>query len=164
MSFEERLGELYTKIAQMVNNMIPLQWETFFLNARLSDGGWATVYFYYRKPNSNGELLYSGNIPTDHNIKHTAYTMVLLDLIKLVQELRQAFIDEDQDAWYSFAMTVSSQGKMDAEFGYVDWQQSEYQEDELMNYHIYKHIDKKYIDSTEWVKMEEMVQYENKQT
>jgi len=66
-TLENGLAEQYKKIAQLVNNMIPVQWEIFYFNANMNDDGGGMVYFYY-KVNGNDELFYSNNIPKDHNI------------------------------------------------------------------------------------------------
>jgi uncharacterized protein (TIGR01741 family) len=159
MSFEAKLRELYQQIARQVNDMIPVQWETFFLIAEENDDG-GSVDFHYTIPEYKDKLFYSNSIPKDHGIDANDYHRVLFDLIDLVVSLRKAFVDDGQAAWYTFVMIVTAGGKMHAEFGYTNWQKSEYHSTELTNYFIYKHIDKKYLPPDKWSKMEEIAQYD----
>ncbi|NFW77007.1 TIGR01741 family protein, partial [Staphylococcus aureus] len=56
MNFEEKLSEMYNKIANEINEMIPVEWEKVYVIAYVDDGG-GQVIFYYTKPR-NDELYY----------------------------------------------------------------------------------------------------------
>ncbi|HCY0372526.1 TPA: TIGR01741 family protein, partial [Staphylococcus aureus] len=60
MNFEEKLSEMYNKIANEINEMIPVEWEKVYVIAYVDDGG-GQVIFYYTKPR-NDELYYYSSI------------------------------------------------------------------------------------------------------
>jgi hypothetical protein len=84
----------------------------------------------------------------------------LRELLEMGKSMRQIFVEEDQKAWYAFTMIVTSKGKMNAEYGYTDWLNSEYPNYELMDYFIYRHIDKNNLSSDKWARMEEIMLYD----
>jgi hypothetical protein len=141
--------------------MILADWEVFYLNADFDDNGDGGAYFYYTKQGNDDKLFYSNSIPEEFDIDRNAYMLVLNDLFDLLRELRKAFLSEGVPAWSTFSMSATSQGKMKAEFGYVDWEKSKYYTSDLMHYFIYKFINKKYVNSKLWTKMDEMAKYEN---
>ncbi|HCI3495723.1 TPA: immunity protein YezG family protein, partial [Staphylococcus aureus] len=51
MTFEEKLSEIYDKIANEISGMIPVEWEQVFTIAYVDDEG-GEVVFNYTKPNS----------------------------------------------------------------------------------------------------------------
>ncbi len=63
----QKMGELYQKIAEHLNEMIPSQWEKIVLYAEILDDS-ADIYFYFTTP-TNGDYLYSHYIPEQFNGK-----------------------------------------------------------------------------------------------
>jgi uncharacterized protein (TIGR01741 family) len=160
MSIESRLSEYYQKIARSVSDMIPDTWNIFYLSIELNDEGGGTAYFFYGLDGADDELCLSHNIPKDYDMNQSDYLSSLRKLLEVGKNMRQVFIEEEQKAWYTFAMIVTSQGKMKAEFGYTNWLKSDYPNYELMDYFVYKYIDKKYLNANQWGKMEEIKMYD----
>ncbi|WP_148239167.1 TIGR01741 family protein, partial [Staphylococcus aureus] len=61
MTFEEKLGQMYNKIASEIGGMIPVEWEQVFTIAYVTDQA-GEVIFNYTKPDSD-ELNYYSDIP-----------------------------------------------------------------------------------------------------
>ena len=66
MTFEEKLSEIYNKIANEISGMIPVEWEKVYTMAYIDDGG-GEVFFNYTKPGSD-ELNYYTYIPREYNV------------------------------------------------------------------------------------------------
>ncbi|HCW9753958.1 TPA: TIGR01741 family protein, partial [Staphylococcus aureus] len=65
MTFEEKLSQMYNKIASEISGMIPVEWEQVFTIAYVTDQA-GEVIFNYTKPGSD-ELNYYSDIPKDCN-------------------------------------------------------------------------------------------------
>ena len=159
MSIESKLSVSYKAIAAQVSSMIPVAWDIFYLHSDISDES-GSVYFYYKKTGDSENLYYSQNILKDIGIDKRTFNLVLYDLLKLLQKMRNTFIEESVPEWYTFSMSVTAKGKMKADFGYISWQKSEFSSTELRQYFVYKFIGKEYSDSSLLDKMEEMSLYE----
>ncbi len=66
MGFEGKLSEIYNKIANEIDGMIPVEWEKVYTIADVNDRG-GEVVFNYPKPGSD-ELNYYTNISRDYNV------------------------------------------------------------------------------------------------
>ncbi|HDG1970016.1 TPA: DUF600 family protein, partial [Staphylococcus aureus] len=49
MTFEEKLSEIYNKIANEISGMIPVEWDQVFTIAYVNDRG-GEIVFNYTKP------------------------------------------------------------------------------------------------------------------
>ncbi|HCZ0005818.1 TPA: DUF600 family protein, partial [Staphylococcus aureus] len=52
MTFEEKLSQMYNKIASEISGMIPVEWEQVFTIAYVTDQA-GEVIFNYTKPDSD---------------------------------------------------------------------------------------------------------------
>ncbi|MBU7092869.1 TIGR01741 family protein, partial [Staphylococcus aureus] len=99
MNFEEKLSEMYNKIANEINEMIPVEWEKVYVIAYVDDGG-GQVIFYYTKPR-NDELYYYSSIVEDYNVLEEIFDDLWMDLYDLFEELRNLFKEEGLEPWTS---------------------------------------------------------------
>ncbi len=80
MNFEEKLSEMYNKIANEINEMIPVEWEKVYVIAYVDDGG-GQVIFYYTKPR-NDELYYYSSIVEDYNVLEEIFDDLWMELYR----------------------------------------------------------------------------------
>ncbi len=78
MTFEEKLSEIYNKIANEISGMIPVEWDQVFTIAYVNDRG-GEIVFNYTKPGSD-ELNYYTYIPREYNV---SVSFDYIDWIKL---------------------------------------------------------------------------------
>ncbi|WP_149024613.1 TIGR01741 family protein, partial [Shigella flexneri] len=71
MGFEGKLSEIYNKIANEIDGMIPVEWEKVYAIAYVDDEG-GEVVFNYTKPGSD-ELNYYTDISRDYNISEEIF-------------------------------------------------------------------------------------------
>lgn len=110
MIFESELNKLYHNIAQQVSDMIPTDWDEFFLNGEVinQEGG---VFFFF-KPNGQEQHIYSHYIPRQYNIDKRTYNKELHKLFELTVQLQKVFIENDQEHWSSVTFLVNSTEKI----------------------------------------------------
>lgn len=122
---EQRLNELYRKIAETVNEMIPEQWERFYYYAQISEDGGGTYFFY--QPSTNPSLnVYSLEIPFKYQVDEKSFKLNKRKLFSLSEEMRDVFKSEEQELWYSFTLKLESTGQLNVHFDYTNWFDTEY--------------------------------------
>ncbi len=135
MTFEEKLSEIYDKIANEISGMIPVEWEQVFTIAYVDDEG-GEVVFNYTKPNSD-DLNYYTYIPRECNVSEKVFYDLWTDLYRLFKKLRNAF-KEDLEPWTSCEFDFTRDGKLNVSFDYVDWMNSEFGPMGREDYYMYK--------------------------
>lgn len=159
MSFENELNKLYRKIAEKINDMIPVEWEEFYFNGEVKDGE-GGVYFFYTTLDEKQEYKYSHYIPRMYNIDRKIYNQFLHELFDLTVQLQQVFIDNQQEAWFSVTMIVNGEGKLTVRFSYVNWNDSEFGPSDRIEYFEYKYLNRELTDEIDKELMARMKKYE----
>ncbi|CAC6210997.1 TPA: TIGR01741 family protein [Staphylococcus aureus] len=136
MTFEEKLSEIYNKIANEISGMIPVEWDQVFTIAYVNDRG-GEIVFNYTKPGSD-ELNYYTDIPKEYNISVQVFDDLWMDLYDLFEELRNLFKEEGLEPWTSCEFDFTRDGKLNVVFDYVDWMNSEFGPIAKENYYMYK--------------------------
>ncbi len=138
MSFELKLNKFYNEIAQQINDMIPTDWDSFYFNGEIKNeaGG---VYFFF-KPKDEEQYVYSHFIPKLYNIDKTAYNKELHRLFQLTVELQKHFIENNQEPWFSVTLIVDESNKLNVQFDYTNWHDSEFGPADRIEYFRYKYL------------------------
>ncbi|HDE0257407.1 TPA: TIGR01741 family protein [Staphylococcus aureus] len=135
MTFEEKLSEMYNKIANEISGMIPVEWEKVYTIAYVDDQG-GEVVFNYTKPGSD-ELNYYTYISREYNVSEKVFYDLWTDLYRLFKKLRDLF-KEDLEPWTSCEFDFTSEGKLNVSFDYIDWVNSEFGPMGREDYYMYK--------------------------
>ncbi|HCD1622471.1 TPA: TIGR01741 family protein, partial [Staphylococcus aureus] len=135
MTFEEKLSEIYNKIANEISGMIPVEWEKVYTIAYVDDEG-GEVVFNYTKPGSD-ELNYYTYIPREYNVSEKVFYDLWTDLYRLFKKLRDLF-KEDLEPWTSCEFDFTRDGKLNVSFDYIDWMNSEFGPMGREDYYMYK--------------------------
>ncbi|WP_276736570.1 immunity protein YezG family protein [Bacillus sp. (in: firmicutes)] len=130
-----KIGELYQKIAEYLNEMIPSQWEKIVLYAEILDDS-ADIYFYFTTPN-NSDYLYSHYIPEQFNVCEEIYDQLLIELQELFEELKEEFKLGNQDIWTNLTLKLENTGKFSIDYNYDDVLSSEL--DDLQRRDVWKY-------------------------
>ncbi|MBC1725040.1 antitoxin YezG family protein [Listeria seeligeri] len=138
---EKKLNNLYRKIAETVNQMIPEEWDNFYFYAQVSDTGGGT-YFYY-KPKSYNKYIYSLEIPRLYKVNEKEFKALKRGLFPFAEEMREVFKENNQELWYSFTMYLESTGKLKIHFDYTNWFETEYGFSDQMIIWKYKYLNEK---------------------
>ncbi|WP_259425108.1 antitoxin YezG family protein [Bacillus velezensis] len=119
----EKMGELYQKIAEHLNEMIPSQWEKIVLYTEILDDS-ADIYFYFTTPN-NSDYLFSHYIPEYFDVSEEIYDQLLIELQELFEELKEEFKLGNQDIWTNLTLKLENTGKFSIDYNYDDVLSSE---------------------------------------
>ena len=104
----KNMREKYEKIQSFLFTLIPEKWDAIYLYASVADKGkTGEMYFYYlpksilkKKPVNVYE------VPDKFNINEEQYLNIVKDLYEVIKELRQDFMDTEQDLWTSVTMSI----------------------------------------------------------
>ncbi|MFF2342695.1 immunity protein YezG family protein [Bacillus mycoides] len=163
MPFENELNKLYRKIAEKINDLIPVEWEEFYFNGEVKDGE-GGVYFFYTTLDAKQEYQYSHYIPRMYNVDRKIYNQFLHELFDLTVQLQQVFIDNQQEAWFSVTMIVNGEGKLKVRFSYVNWNDSEFGPSDRIEYFEYKYLNRELTDEIDKELMARMEKFEEERS
>lgn len=156
---EEELNKIYRKIAETINDTIPVTWGTFYFNAEIDkrEGG---IFFFFNTPNNLDEYVFSHDLPDIFHLNEKEYDENYNKLFRLSVNLQEKFLEYDQEPWYSFDMNVTSEGKLKVHFGYTQWNKSDFGPSDRIDYFEYKYLKKVSNNRAEKIKFEKMREYE----
>ena len=92
----QNLEEIYMKIAEQIDYMIPEKWSKIYAYSEVTQDV-AKAYFYYYTERGDKQPIYSQNIPELFDIDENEFDMSLLQLVNCFKELRQEFINDGQE-------------------------------------------------------------------
>ena len=109
----KNMKDKYEEIQNQLFYMIPEKWEKIFLYASIIDrtGNVQTgeLYFYYipkgllkKKPVNVYE------VPSKFNIDEAEYTKLVDKLYEIIKNLRQDFIETDQELWTNLTISIEN--------------------------------------------------------
>lgn len=114
-----KMGELYKKIANKVNDLIPVEWNEVYLYAEVIENDSSHVYFYFNQMN-NKEFIYCLYIPKIYNINERDFKMEILELNDYFVELHKEYKENNPMVWTNLTMHLNSSGKFKLDFDYTD--------------------------------------------
>nr|WFN99407.1 TIGR01741 family protein [Staphylococcus aureus] len=117
MTFEEKLSQMYNKIANEISDMIPVEWEKVYAIAYVDDGG-GQVIFYYTKP-GNDELYFYSSIVEDYNVSSEVFDDLWMELYRSFKKLRNIFKEEGHEPWTSCEFDFTRDGNLNVSFDYI---------------------------------------------
>ena len=137
----KNMKDKYEEIQNQLFYMIPEKWEKIFLYASIIDrtGNVQTgeLYFYYipkgllkKKPVNVYE------VPSKFNIDEAEYTKLVDKLYEIIKNLRQNFIETDQELWTNLTISIEN-CKFKVEYGYEELKQDE--QSNYENHVIWRH-------------------------
>ncbi|WFD08955.1 immunity protein YezG family protein [Tepidibacter hydrothermalis] len=136
---EKQMNSLYRKIAEKVNEMIPVEWDTFYFNGEVENGE-GGVYFFYNTPEEKEKYIYCYDIMELYNGDTEIYEDLEDELFDLTNQLKQVFIDNNQEPWFSITIILSSQGRLKVDFDYAKWENSEFGPTDIMKFWQKKYL------------------------
>lgn len=157
--FEDKLAELYQKIASKVDDMIPIEWNSVILGADLDDYRNGGVYFFFDTLEDKGNYIYNAHICSKFNIDKNDYGKIHIELFFLVRDLREMFIEYDQEPWYTLIMKFNRKGELEAKYEYIDWDEGGFDPGAVINYFKAKHLGCKFDDEDVLEEIERMSEY-----
>ena len=114
---ESRLTNYYSEIANILNEMIPCEWEKIALYAKeLGDWRFVTFYFY-----TDDEIIHHwGNISDEYGEDDDEVDQYMDELSNIVKSIWLEFKESSEELWTSFEFDLDSDWKFKAYFGYEE--------------------------------------------
>ena len=109
---------IYQKVANILVEMIPDEWEKILLYAEVREG-FSQVFFYYYPVNQE-QPVYSLDIVDMFNIDKPLHRKLKQELYDCFEELWNEFMVQDQELWTSLTYILDNMGKMKLNYGYED--------------------------------------------
>ena len=109
----KNMKDKYEKIQSLLLSLIPEKWESIYLYASVVTGAINSrngeLFFYYmpkgflkKKPINVYE------VPQRFNINEEQYLNVVRELYQCIKELKQDFIDTEQDLWTNLTISINN--------------------------------------------------------
>ncbi|MGV2927066.1 DUF600 family protein [Macrococcus capreoli] len=148
------------EIVEYVNEMIPEEWDEFYVNGDINgkEGG---IFFFYR---INNEWIYSHDMFEIYDgYTISEYRKDWRGLFKLGAALQQIFRDHGQPIWYKVILHVDENMKLTTEFDYADWIMSKFNLYQYMDHfrHEYLKLPLKHVDESFFEEMKAFKELEN---
>ncbi len=115
---EDKLYEIYSKIADILNETIPEDWDRVLLYGEVNED-MRTAYFNYY-PVGKKEPVYSHDIPELFDISEDEYDELWTQLLDNLSELWNEFKNNDQEQWTNLTFILESDGKLKIDYDYTD--------------------------------------------
>lgn len=115
---EERLNEIYVKIAETINETIPEEWDKVYVYGEILEDVQRAYFNYY--PTGSNESVYSHSIPQLFEISQDEYKKLWYELVKNLSELWQVFKNNGQEPWTNLTFILESTGKFKIDYDYTD--------------------------------------------
>ncbi|MCY8486949.1 antitoxin YezG family protein [Bacillus atrophaeus] len=133
-----KMGDLYQRIANQINEIIPSEWENVYLYAEILDDS-SEVYFYFNIPGEN-EFLYSHNIPEHFDVSEDIYDDLLIELQESFEELRQEYNENNPQIWTNLTLKLDRTGQFSIDYNYEDVIASELNGSQRKAIWVYKNL------------------------
>lgn len=127
-NIENSIEKSCPKIASILNEIIPEEWEKIFLYAEVHDFSAKVPFYYY---NINNEPIYSLDISKKFNIDERYIHKLTLDLIYNFKIIRDKFEELNEEKWTSATFILDNTGKMKLNFSYEKLSEDNAMEDFL---------------------------------
>ncbi len=115
---EGKLNEIYSKIAETLNETILEEWEKIYMYGEIGDGVREAFFNYY--PTGSNEPVYSHDIPELFEISEDEYDRLWYQLLDNLTELWNEFKNNDQETWTNLTFILESTGKFKIDYDYTD--------------------------------------------
>lgn len=114
----DKLSKLYGKMANHINNMIPVDWEELYCMGEVSEKyGMNTVVFYFKEQGKE-DFVRSYDIAKIYNESDEIHVNWKAELRTIAVEMNQCFKEYEQELWDRFTLTLDSTGAFNIDFEY----------------------------------------------
>ena len=111
---ESILNKYYGKIANKLDEMIPIEWHKISLFAEIGTG-WSSTAFYFL---TNNNTYHWSDIFEKLSINEDIVDMRLYELNKIIEELWEEFNKVNLDSWNAITFDLESNGRFKVNFNY----------------------------------------------
>lgn len=110
------MEQLYQKIGQQLNLIIPEAWNKVLLYSEVTEWSNRTYFYYY--PYEQERPVYSLDIEDMENVNEDEINSALHRLYKLLRELWDEFKKQKQDQWTNLTFELMASGRFNIDYSY----------------------------------------------
>lgn len=112
------MEQLYQKIGQQLNVLIPQSWYKVVLYAEVTEYSNRTYFYYY--PLGEKNPIYSLDIEDMDSVNEEEINILLHQLYEYLRELWVEFKKQKQEQWTNLTLELFSSGKFNIDYDYRD--------------------------------------------
>lgn len=155
---EQQMNDLYREMAETINELIPEDWEDFYFNGEVEDGEGGVFFFF--KPKNKHDYIYCRDILKKYHINSEVYKKSMRKLLKVTNDLKNVFLENGQEPWFSVTMKLTSEGKLNIEYDYTKWGESNFGPSDRLEYWESKYLNNIPQDESDRIKIDKMKEFE----
>ncbi|WP_054711496.1 immunity protein YezG family protein [Bacillus sp. JCM 19041] len=140
MSFKDNANEIIERLAQLINETIPVTWKEVYFEGGIY-GEYGGVFYFFNTFESD-VFTYFYDIPNLYNLDEDVYDHYENELFDCTAELQDLFIENNQEPWASVILIMNEGRKQDVRFEYIDWSKSPFNQTDRFAYFQYKYLNK----------------------
>ena len=111
----EKINELYSKIANNINAMIPIKWYKVLYYFEVSG---CILYYAYFYENGKNEPIQLFTIRDKYDIDSNKFLKLRNEITNCAKILNNEFAKANQERWTTLTFTLWSDGKFNVDYGY----------------------------------------------
>ncbi|MDR0443213.1 MAG: antitoxin YezG family protein [Treponema sp.] len=113
---EAKLHEMYGKIANHLNAMVPVEWDKIYLLGEVEKEQLSWSASFYCVESKSGEIKRGMELMKEHGVQD--YHKLINNLSRMILALNNCFKEEGQELWEQVSFTLENSGKFDAQYFY----------------------------------------------
>jgi len=115
---ENQLNELYNKIANHLDFMIPTEWDKIYLLGEVEKGQLSISSTFYFIDSTTKQIVRGYSIPENYNVSEQTCSELQKRLTEMIYELSNCFKDNGQELWERVVFILDNNGKFNINFQY----------------------------------------------
>ncbi len=115
---EEKLAELYNKLANQIIDIIPAEWDNVYYLGEVEKKKLSSGSVFYFEDIENAIVLQCHKIPEVYQVSKNIYMDLFMKLDDTLLEIYDCFIENGQEAWEQLSLYFNETGEFKIEFFY----------------------------------------------
>ncbi len=131
---EETLAAIYQTLAEQLSCIIPVEWEKIYYHGAVKQAkeSWTSVFYFVDQANT---LVRSHSIPQRYHVSEEIYMQLLSELNRILLELYDCFLSNEQDPWTQVTFILSAEGHFEIQYAYDAYEEDPMKSETIWAYH-----------------------------
>jgi len=116
---EAKLNQIYGEIANKLNSIVPVKWDTIYLLGEVAKEQSSYMSSFYYIESENGDIKRGHDLIKGLNDpSHEIYSKPMDEVTYMILELNNCFKEEGQELWERVSLKLENTGAFSVEFFY----------------------------------------------
>lgn len=112
---EDNFAPYYSKMAQVLSEMIPVEWTELFM-VYYDEDGVTSMGMYFRA--KEGKLYWCHDIPSNFNVDEDTYDKLAKEFSDICEVYKEIFLEETGSGWSCMSLHLTSDMQFDIKYYY----------------------------------------------